>query len=626
MSAYSYDFGINIARGFVGELARTTLSVTALVGSVYALMDADTDLVDSMKRNQASFGGYVNALKMMQFTADKIASGKAPFDQEDIMQGARSLQRAGLNVAKNFDFVSKVADGIGSTFTDVAEMLRTGNFSALAEAGIITDRMAISMERWGYTATQASQKVLSILKTAESKNMFENSIRSIPQIMLRFKQIGKEFMRAIVGDPRDPNGFMTGFKKSLTEVADMMYRSLDKIRKAGAMIGSFLRFVVEVTFDFLKRVGRNVAGIFKMNDDFFKNFGERLRSFQLYLAITRAQINYFFDKYGEDIKKFLKVLGGLWAVKKIADMLVFSLNFLAGFFEVIFLTPAGWIALAIAGIALLIYNWDNLRMTVDKWYNSTAAKITKWLPIIGLVVRSGQLLMKNWVAIKTVFSNVIAYVHNKLEDWHIRISKTFGFIKQNFHAFVNAILPGWISPVIDAIVGIFDWAWSKIKGFFDWIEEKWQSLTGWFNKLAGITEQAAKQSASDLAATNARLGTSATVYKAENLQQNVVADAKKQIDGGASKSEVQTLIKDKNLSANDIAGIMSYYDSKNGVPSASTSKASFATISPDDMVAASQKVINVQRGAITINAGGMAPSQIEAMIRKILNEPNKSYR
>lgn len=502
MSAYTYDFGVNIARGFVSELARTTLSVSALVGSMYALMQADTEYINTMKRNQVAFGGYVNALKMMQWTADKIASGKAPFEQDDLIAGARSLQRAGIDVRKNFDLIAKSADAIGGNFSDIAEVVRTGNFSALAEAGIITDRMAISMERWGYTAQQSSQKVLSILKEAERRNMFENTIKSIPQIMLRFKQFGKEFLRAIVGDPKDPNGFMYGIRKTLTEVADFMYKSLEKLKKVGAMIGAFLRFVVDVSYDFMKRVWRNVSSLLSINDKFWENFAEKLRSFQLWLAIARAKINKFFDDYGKQIKtiiKILLILRGINFALGIITSVATAIRSLAGLraalsavltvAEVLFgrtLTAimvglGNGVRMALIEVAAAVSSAGGIIAVLKGAFASLGAVIMAtpvgWLiAAIASVIAIGYLLWKNWDSLRDHWREICVYIFNIAKViWNLIVIT--------------------ISLAVQAVVGLIKGMWTVIRFVF-WdgpkflLTKLWQLIkfifTSVYNFVAGV--------------------------------------------------------------------------------------------------------------------------------------------
>lgn len=319
----SYDFGVQIATGVVQGIAQGVVGAVSLVGAMYALIHATTEMDDRLNRNMVAFGGYANTLKAIAYTSDKIASGVASaFDQDDLIAGMRELQRAGLNAKTNFDLVAKAAEATGSTYTNVASAIRSGNVNALAEMGIITDRTARSVENMGLTQQQSMKVVLGYLSQAEKKGMFDGTVKTFPAILARFKEFGKELMKAVLGDPKDPEGFAFTVKRQLSEIADFFYRNLDTIRKVGALIGRILKFIAEVSYDFMRGVWSIVKGVGKSIESFFGNFWEKMMSFGLYLEILRVQIKSFFTEYGDEIKKVILIAGALYALSYFGNLLL----------------------------------------------------------------------------------------------------------------------------------------------------------------------------------------------------------------------------------------------------------------------------------------------------------------
>ena len=149
INGLAYDFGVKIAQGTVSTIGALALQVTALTGSFYALISASDQMDELFQKNQVAFGGYANTLKAIQYSSEKLASGNSYFDGEDIMNGMKMIQRAGRNARKEFDLVNKSAQATGMSFTQMASTIEKGDFGALAQAGLITNRMALSFSAWG---------------------------------------------------------------------------------------------------------------------------------------------------------------------------------------------------------------------------------------------------------------------------------------------------------------------------------------------------------------------------------------------------------------------------------------------------------------------------------------------
>jgi len=489
----SYDFGLQMASGVVQGLKEAALEYISIVGSIYALYDTIADMDDIMNKNMVSFGGYANTLKAIEFTSKQIVEGKTIFDQEDMMAGMKAMQRAGLDAKKNFDLINKAADGAGTSFTEMADTIRSGNFNALSEMGIITDRTAMSLNRMGFTQQQAMQKTLGYLKEAEAKGMFKDTIQTLPSILRRFKEFGVEFMRAIIGDPKDPEGFANTVKRTFTEIADFIHDHLEGVRKVGALIGKALSFIVHVVFDFVKAIGHAVKSTIGSMDGFFANFRDKMMSFGLWLEILRVQIKSWFKDHEELIKNIVKgimAILAITAIAKVGDMIyaiVTALTSLSGIMTV--LTPliegfalimanlmvaTGVVAL-VAAVYLLWKYWDDIKGVLKKAWDIF---VSFNIPL--------QFLIKYAGTIKNVFINIYTIIKNLIVatfyNLVLKIQEAVAFVKMLYEKFalVRIVIDG-IKIVFNTIKDIISWVVDKIGSVWKFIEK----VTGVAAKLTG---------------------------------------------------------------------------------------------------------------------------------------------
>lgn len=307
LSGISYDFGVQIARGTVRELVKTVAGVTALTGAVVTLVQATDELDETFQANQIAFGGYANTIKALNFASNQVAKGIG-FNTNDLMTGMKLLNRSGLNAKNNLQLVSDAAKATGNSFSDIAKIINSGDFGALSDMGIITQRTADSMQRFGFNTYQASRQVKALLDEANKRGLFKNSVQTMEQIMTRFRQFKNDFVQGIVGDPKDPEGLAFNVKKYMTQLADFINKHRNRIIFWGKAIGRTLRFVIDVVGDFMKRVFRNLGDMMGLQQKSTQVMKDQLMSFGLWLEIQRARINNFFDKYGDMIWKIIKLI------------------------------------------------------------------------------------------------------------------------------------------------------------------------------------------------------------------------------------------------------------------------------------------------------------------------------
>lgn len=325
LSGFSYDFGVQIARGTLNQLVRTVAGVTALTGSIVSLVQNTRELDMVFKRNQIAFGGYANTLKTFNYATNLVAKGIG-YSTDDLLSGIQSLGRAGLNAKDNIELVRAAANATGNSFGDVAKIIQQGNFGALADMGVITQRSADSMQAFGFNTYQASRQVKKLLDEANKRGLFSNSVQTIDQIMTRFTQFKEDFVNAIIGDPKDPNGLAFNVKKYMTKIADFIERNRNHIIMIGKGIGQVFLFVIRVVGDFMKRIFKHVSSMVGLQKKTAATMQEQLYSFGLWLEVQRVRIRRFFDEYGKYIWMAVKALLFIKGIRVFAGIIAGALR------------------------------------------------------------------------------------------------------------------------------------------------------------------------------------------------------------------------------------------------------------------------------------------------------------
>jgi hypothetical protein len=557
LSGLSYDFGVQIAKGTVSYLAKTVASVTALTGSIHALVHATNKLDGMLVKNQIAFGGYANTLKAIHHAEDLVAKGIG-YSAEDLLEGFKLLQRAGLNVKDNTDLVAKAAKAAGVEFAEMARIIKSGNFNALAEMGIITERTALSMNRFGYNTFQASKQVKALLEEANKKGLFENAVTSIPKILKRFKQFKEDFLFAIIGDPKDPEGLAYNVKKYMTQIADFINKHRNKIIYYGKLIGIAFKLTINVVADLLKKVFGYLGKLMGVRDKSMQSMKDSIMSFGLWAEIIRVRIKMFFEEYGSWIKNIIKLILiyqsirfgiGLWAnvtagairYARILRVVILRQNWLVRSFKAIssygsgsfwggiskglssvasglataaraswsftaslLANPVGAIiagvVLLIAYIVILATHWDKIRERMAEVNDSVILLALLFAPILGIPM----LLAKYWNNFKAIFMNIWATIKNTVSLVGLYFDDFFEMLKRkaiSVGLYIKKKFPrlfDFFSSVRNRIIEIWNDVTNKIKEKINWLGNKLKG--SFFGKILSYFERGSKSLADRSAA------------------------------------------------------------------------------------------------------------------------------
>lgn len=333
-AGYTYDFGIAIARTAVSELGLLSAKALTLTAAIYGLSSTINDMENSLKRNRIMFGGYINTMRAMQFAQDKLLSGQTEFASADIMEGMRSIQKAGLDAKKTFDFVNKAAAAVGTSFAEMGGMIEgavnSGNLSAFVDLGIMTQNQTRMFQRYTAGTNAMRNAVMRFLQSNKTlQTAMKGTMSTIQGQLRRMRGFSLEFARAIVGDPKDPNSFYNQLKRVIMQINDFLYKHLPTIKKVGFAIGQILGFIIRTVGEFAGWVANKVMKQINTMKLLVGNFQDNIMSMMLWLELVKVRIVSLWKEYGGGIIWVAKLLVKLWIGKKILDGLMFTATAIA---------------------------------------------------------------------------------------------------------------------------------------------------------------------------------------------------------------------------------------------------------------------------------------------------------
>jgi len=168
-------------------------------------------------------------------------------------------------------------------------------------------------------------------------------------------------------------------------------------------------------------------------------------------------------------------------------------------------------------------------------------------------------------------------------------------------------------------VQVFGGAYESIKGFFfgiyesavaiiDKVKQKWSDLKNWF---ADIFSSESMESAANATAIVAN----------QASQSNFGADL-----GVNGSSVFDARTEDGKRALERINGAPTTTPSESFTPSPGTNLSMPTNLSASDFGTGNKKIINVQAGAIQINASGFSVQQMKNLIREVLGENQNLYK
>lgn len=291
---FTYDFGISIAQSTVSKVAQLTGATLTLAGAFYTLQQTGEQYAQTLKKNTLLFGGTVQTMKQMQAAQDRIIKGFSYDSVQDQLSAMNDLMAAGINVRKNFGWISKAAKATGQSVAQFSGAIRSavaGNMSQLVQMGLITERATRQFDKYGSNTIMRQQAVMSFLRKNKAiAAAIANDFETIGEQMFRFRTIISSIFTTIAGKPNDPESWYYAVAHSLKNINDAFARNIQMIRNyakgIGIVLGYFVRQVGKVIL-FLGRVAKKVTQTLLGSSD---DFVDRMRSLVVWLEFWRQEI------------------------------------------------------------------------------------------------------------------------------------------------------------------------------------------------------------------------------------------------------------------------------------------------------------------------------------------------
>ena len=291
---FTYDFGISIAQSTVSQVMKLTGATLTLAGAFYALQKTGEEYANTLKRNSLRFGGMVATMKQMEAAQDRLLKGITFDSVDNQLEAMNNLEAAGINVAKNFNWIAKAAHATGRSVADFSSAVRSavgGNMSQLVDMGLLTERAARRFQIYGSNTVMQQQAVMNFLKHDKALlQAMRDDFYTIGDEMMRLREVIHATLESIIGKPNDPESWYHSIVTSLSNIADAFARNINMIRNygrgIGIVMGYFTRQVGKVIV-WLGGVAKSVTmKLLGSSDDFV----DRMRTLVVWLEFWRQEI------------------------------------------------------------------------------------------------------------------------------------------------------------------------------------------------------------------------------------------------------------------------------------------------------------------------------------------------
>lgn len=322
---FTYDFGVQIAKGTVREITRLTGVSLTLASAFYTLKNTAQEYLDVVTKNNLRMGGIVQAMREYEAANKRLVKGLTFSSPRQQIEGMNELMAAGIDVEKNFEWISKSAHAMGKSFDEFAGAIANGihgNMGALVDMGLMTQRSTRAFQKYTADTVQRQAAILQFVKTHKGlQAAVKDDFIRIQDEMNRIKGAWNGFIRSIIGDPKNPSSFYGQIRTAVKEVADAIARNYESIRKFGQGIGMVLGWIARQIGHVIVWLGREVKRVSKSLIGTVDNFGEAMRSFVVWLEFWKVKfVKVFNSVYGFLVKheklifRILKLYAALKAI------------------------------------------------------------------------------------------------------------------------------------------------------------------------------------------------------------------------------------------------------------------------------------------------------------------------
>jgi hypothetical protein len=305
-SQFTYDFGIAISQQAIASVTRLAGVSLSLASAMYAINTFSKEYVKTLKMEAVYFGGYLKTIQSMQEAQDRLLQGMTTFSMKDQLNGMNQLRSVGVDVQKNFEFLSKTAHAMGTDFTSMSGAVASaisGNMQGLISMGVMTQRAARMFDKYEANTVMREQAVMSFLKNHKGiLSMIKNDFETMEDQLVRLKGVWESFLKAVMGDPKDPTGLYGQITGTLKRLAEAFSRNVEMIKRAGFVIGKVLGWVFRQVGNVSLWVGHQFKKLFGHLDILQSDFQERTYAMIVRLEFWKNHILNFLREHKTAIK------------------------------------------------------------------------------------------------------------------------------------------------------------------------------------------------------------------------------------------------------------------------------------------------------------------------------------
>lgn len=280
-------------------LAGITVGLTAYTAAMYGAIKAGDKYEDQLLDMRAKFGGFKNSLDTVLFVQKKIADGKLPFQEDDVIAGLNSLQKLGINSKKYMDTVSRTAQFSNKSFSEMSSAIEQaihGSRTAFEDLGVTEIEMQQRFARFGGNTIAMRGAILGFL---QDKKRFDETMiggmKTMKSYTAQLKGLKDGFIRAIVGEPTDPNSLYNAVKGTFADIVGFFNKHQATIKEVGTGIGLTLKFIWHNVWGFAKEVGHQAMNVIRFITRTTGGFQETVMSVILFLEIKKRRVVEIYD-------------------------------------------------------------------------------------------------------------------------------------------------------------------------------------------------------------------------------------------------------------------------------------------------------------------------------------------
>ena len=357
---------------------------------IWKAITSTSEAADRLAKLSKATGMSVESIQTLGFAFEQ-SGGTADQFQLAVGEFATKLGQAKNGAGRMASMLKKIDPALLSTMkkaTDTGDAFRAV-FAGIARAKTDSERMALATAAFGQAAA------IPIVNLAKEG---EEGLAKLEDEMLALGIITDE-------DTKKAELFDDAWKKTMLGFSALKAKALLPLMPV-------LKDIADAITNWFIDQKDDVE---KWGKDFAEKLPERLELLKEHLRTLRdflSPIGRAFKWIGETSTRLKVALGVLAAL--VGGKLLISIGLLSkallGLFGVTLTTPIGWVLLAFAAMAgaayLIIKNWDAVRETFVKLWDSPLGKLIRYTSGFGWLVEAAKLVVENWEPVKELFSDI----------------------------------------------------------------------------------------------------------------------------------------------------------------------------------------------------------------------------